>query len=147
MTDTFAGRRENLGWIVEQNPQRCFLAGQERVGVFGALQLKAISTSFSIILQYPQVVMPSQIDAPLFLGDNTFYIAMLLAAFTILFGTRHLDATERHEGLVAAIAFESVVKLLAFIAVGVFVTFFMYDGFADIFERAREEYTGEVVPN
>jgi Na+/proline symporter/nitrogen-specific signal transduction histidine kinase len=102
-----------------------------------ALQLKAISTSFSIILQYPQVVMPSQIDAPLFLGDNTFYIAMLLAAFTILFGTRHLDATERHEGLVAAIAFESVVKLLAFIAVGVFVTFVMYDGFADIFERAR----------
>ena len=62
--------------------------------------------------------MPDKQGAPLFLGDNTFYIAMLLAAFTILFGTRHLDATERHEGLVAAIAFESVVKLLAFIAVG-----------------------------
>src|SRR5688572_13856346 len=102
-----------------------------------ALQLKAISTSFSIILQYPDVVMPSQQGAPLFIGDNTFYIAMLLAAFTILFGTRHLDATERHEGLVAAIAFESVVKLLAFIAVGAFVTWGMYDGFADIFERAN----------
>jgi len=102
-----------------------------------ALQLKAISTSFTIILQYPDVVMPSQTGAPLFLGDNTFYIAMLLAAFTILFGTRHLDATERHEGLVAAVAFESVVKLLAFMAVGIFVTFFMYDGFADIFERAQ----------
>ena len=102
-----------------------------------ALQLKAISNSFSIILQYPEVVMPDQQGAPLFLGDNTFYIAMLLAAFTILFGTRHLDATERHEGLVAAIAFESVVKLLAFIAVGVFVTFGMYDGFGDIFERAQ----------
>ena len=72
-----------------------------------------------------------------FLRDNTFYIAMLLALFTILFGTRHLDATERHEGLVAAIAFESVVKLLAFVAVGLFVTFWMYDGFGDIFERAR----------
>jgi Na+/proline symporter/nitrogen-specific signal transduction histidine kinase len=103
-----------------------------------ALQLKAISTSFSIILQYPEVAMPDKAGTQLFLGDNTFYIAMLLAAFTILFGTRHLDATERHEGLVAAVAFESLVKLLAFLAVGVFVTFFMYDGFGDIFRRARE---------
>ena len=68
--------------------------------------------------------------------DNTLYIAMILAAFTILFGTRHLDATERHEGMVAAIAFESLVKLLAFLAVGLFVTFGMYDGFGDIFARA-----------
>jgi Na+/proline symporter/signal transduction histidine kinase len=103
-----------------------------------ALQLKAISTSFSIILQYPEVAMPDTGSAPLFLGDNTFYIAMLLAAFTILFGTRHLDATERHEGLVAAVAFESLVKLLAFLAVGIFVTFGMYHGFADIFKRASE---------
>src|SRR5262245_12336195 len=103
-----------------------------------ALQLKAISNTFSIVLQYPEVAMPSKESVPLFLGDNTFYIAMLLAAFTILFGTRHLDATERHEGLVAAVAFESVVKLLAFMAVGLFVTFWMYDGFEDIFTRARE---------
>lgn len=101
-----------------------------------ALQLKAISNTFSIILGYPDVVMPNHENAPLFLGDTTFYIAMLLAAFTILFGTRHLDATERHEGLVAAIAFESVIKLLAFIAVGLFVTFWLYGGFADIFSRA-----------
>ena len=102
-----------------------------------ALQLKAISTSFSIIRRYPEIAMPSDLHrAPLFFGDNTFYIAMLLAAFTILFGTRHLDATERHEGLVAAVAFESLVKLLAFIAIGLFVTFGMYNGFADIFDRA-----------
>jgi Na+/proline symporter len=43
-----------------------------------------------------------------------------MAAFTILFGTRHLDATERHEGMVAAVAFESVVKLVIFMAVGVY---------------------------
>ena len=61
----------------------------------------------------------------------------MLAAFTILFGTRHLDATERHEGMVAAIAFESLVKLLAFLAVGVFVTFGIYDGFGDIFDARR----------
>ena len=60
----------------------------------------------------------------------------LLAIFTILFGTRHLDASERHEGLVAAIAFESLVKLVAFLAVGVFVTWGIYDGLADIFARA-----------
>ena len=103
-----------------------------------ALQLKAISNTFSIILRYPVVAAPEQHGAPLFLGDNTFYIAMLLAAFTILFGTRHLDATERHEGLVAAVAFESLVKLLAFIAVGLFVTFSLYDGFGDIFSRAGQ---------
>ncbi len=113
------------------------------IAVFGiipyiALQLKAISNTFFIVLQYPEVAMPGKQGAPLFLGDNTFYIAMLLAAFTILFGTRHLDATERHEGMVAAIAFESVVKLLAFVAVGVFVTFWLYDGFEDIFNRAGE---------
>jgi len=103
-----------------------------------ALQLKAISNTFLIVLDYPEVAMPHKQSAPLFLGDNTFYIAMLLAAFAILFGTRHLDATERHEGLVAAVAFESLVKLLAFIAVGLFVTFWMYDGFGDIFHRAQE---------
>jgi hypothetical protein len=97
-----------------------------------------MSNTFSIILQYPDVVMPSKQGAPLFLGDNTFYIAMLLAAFTILFGTRHLDATERHEGLVAAIAFESVVKLLAFLAVGAFVTFGVFGGFGGAFQLARE---------
>lgn len=101
-----------------------------------ALQLKAISVSFSTILQYPDVLSPNTLESLPILHDNTFYIAMLLAAFTILFGTRHLDATERHEGLVAAIAFESVIKLVAFIAVGIFVTFGMFDGFKDVFSKA-----------
>jgi len=103
-----------------------------------SLQLKAVSNSFSIILKYPAVASAdSQTTIPL-LADNTFTIALLLAVFTILFGTRHLDASERHEGLVAAIAFESIVKLLAFIAVGVYVTYGLYDGFADIFSSAVE---------
>lgn len=100
-----------------------------------ALQLKAVSTSFSIILHYPAVGMPPHAGVPM-LGDHTFYIALLLALFAILFGTRHLDTSERHEGLVAAIAFESLVKLVAFIAVGVFVTFGMYNGFSDVFAKA-----------
>ncbi len=103
-----------------------------------SLQLKAVSNSFSIILKYPVIAAPdSQASIPL-LADNTFYIALLLATFTILFGTRHLDASERHEGLVAAIAFESLVKLLAFVAVGVYVTYVLYDGFADIIASATE---------
>jgi Na+/proline symporter len=64
------------------------------------------------------------------------WVALILAAFTIAFGTRHLDAAEHHEGMVAAIAFESLVKLLAFLAVGAFVTFGIYNGFGDLFGRA-----------
>lgn len=86
-----------------------------------ALQLKAIAWSYTILIQYPEVRMPAHPGLP-FWKDTAFVIALLLAAFTILFGTRHLDASERHEGMVAAIAFESIVKLLAFVAVGVWVT-------------------------
>ena len=102
-----------------------------------SLQLKAVSNSFTILLHYPEIVMPAKAGAQPLLQDSALYIAMILAAFTVLFGTRHLDATERHEGMVAAIAFESLVKLLAFLAVGAFVTFGIYDGFGDIFDRAE----------
>ena len=102
-----------------------------------SLQLKAVSNSFTILLHYPDIVMPARAEAQPLFQDSALYIAMILAAFTIVFGTRHLDATERHEGMVAAIAFESLVKLLAFIAVGAFITFGIYDGFGDIFQRAE----------
>ena len=101
-----------------------------------SLQLKAISNSFTIVLQYPWIIMPDKVDARPILQDTAFWIALILAAFTIAFGTRHLDAAEHHEGMVAAIAFESLVKLLAFLAVGAFVTFGIYDGFGDLFARA-----------
>ncbi|HEX9921035.1 MAG TPA: sensor histidine kinase, partial [Anaerolineae bacterium] len=101
-----------------------------------SLQLKAISTSFTVLLHYPEIIMPTETHAVPVLGDTAFYIALLLAVFAILFGTRHLDVTEHHEGLVVAIAFESVIKLLAFLAVGIFVTFGFYNGFGDVFARA-----------
>src|SRR3954468_10504328 len=104
-----------------------------------SLQLKAISGSFTILSNYPSVVMPSQALAQSFANNAALYLALMLAAFTILFGTRHLDVTERHEGMVAAIAFESVVKLLAFLVVGAFVTFGIYRGFGDIFTLAQRE--------
>lgn len=95
-----------------------------------ALQLKAVSASFSV-LQGGETMVGSG----LFLSDKAFYVAMVLAAFAILFGTRHLDATERHEGMVVAIAFESVVKLLAFLAVGMFVTWGLFNGVGDLLQR------------
>ncbi len=101
-----------------------------------SLQLKAVSSSFTILLQYPEVVVPAKVGAMPVLQDTALGVALILAAFTIAFGTRHLDAAEHHEGMVAAIAFESLVKLLAFLAVGTFITFGIYDGFGDVFARA-----------
>jgi Na+/proline symporter/signal transduction histidine kinase len=95
-----------------------------------ALQLKAVAASVDVLLAH------SGSTVELWGIDSTFLIAVVLALFSILFGTRHLDATERHEGMVAAVAFESVVKLIAFIAVGLFVTYGMYGGFGDLFQRA-----------
>jgi signal transduction histidine kinase len=86
----------------------------------------------------PAVVRPAHVGLQPVLSDTGFYVAVLLAVFAMLFGTRHLDAAERHEGMVAAVAFESIVKLAAFIAVGVYVTFVLYDGFGDLFGRAAE---------
>ncbi|HYN53023.1 MAG TPA: hypothetical protein VES62_19035, partial [Thermoleophilaceae bacterium] len=101
-----------------------------------SLQLKAISNTFSILLEYPEIVSPRELGSPSLFADTGLYVALVLAAFTIVFGTRKLDATERHEGMVAAIAFESVVKLVAFVCVGLFVTFGVFGGFGDLFGRA-----------
>ena len=102
-----------------------------------AVQIKAISTTFFLISQYPEIEVTSTFaDIPVF-GDTAFYVALMLAVFAIFFGTRHLDAAERHEGLVAAIAFESIIKLVAFLAVGLFVTYGLYNGFGDLFEKAH----------
>jgi Na+/proline symporter/signal transduction histidine kinase len=104
-----------------------------------SLQLKAVSNSFTTILQYPEILMPAKHGAVPLLRDTAFWVALILAAFTILFGTRHLDAAEHHEGMVAAVAFESVVKLVAFVAVGAWVSWGLYNGFGDIFARAAEK--------
>ncbi|UCD65713.1 MAG: histidine kinase, partial [Deltaproteobacteria bacterium] len=98
-----------------------------------SLQLKAVSTSYTVMLHYPDLAMIQEHKTSIW-TDNAFSVAMIMAAFSILFGTRHIDATERHEGMVAAIAFESVVKLLAFSAAGIFITFVMFDGPVDLFD-------------
>ncbi len=102
-----------------------------------SLQLKAISMSFDVLRGYPEVLaIPPQPESVW--RDSAFYATLILAAFTVAFGTRKLDLAERHEGMVAAIAFDSLVKLVAFVGVGAFVTWGMYDGPGDIFTRAAQ---------
>jgi len=101
-----------------------------------SLQLKAVSNSYDILVRYGGEAIVATSASGSVLTDTALYVALLLAAFTILFGTRHIDATEQHQGMVAAIAFESIIKLMAFIAVGLFVTFTVFDGPGDIFLQA-----------
>jgi PAS domain S-box-containing protein len=104
-----------------------------------ALQLKAVSVSFRLMLG----------DAVLSGWDPAPLVAMTLAVFGILFGARNLDFTRRQTGLMTAVAVESIVKLVAFLAVGAFVTWGLFDGFGDIFTRvaARPEGAPLVVLN
>ena len=107
------------------------------VGVvpYVALQLKAVASGYLVLIA-PAGAAGAASGAPL---DVAFIVALVLAGFTIAFGTRHLDNTERHEGLVAAIAVESVIKLLAFLAVGAFVTWGLFAGPGDLFARAQAQ--------
>jgi signal transduction histidine kinase/Na+/proline symporter len=91
-----------------------------------ALQIKAIASSF-VVLTGGQEAGAS---------GAALFAAGTLAVFTILFGVRSVEATERHEGVVLAVALESLVKLLAFLLLGGFVTFGLFGGFADVFDQA-----------
>lgn len=102
-----------------------------------ALQIKAISESMNILTGY----IPNATGFHHIFSDNTLYISGVLTFFIILFGTRSIDAAEKHEGLVAAIAFESIIKLLALLAVGVFVTYGLFNGFDDLFSKAAQNDT------
>src|SRR5215475_9220773 len=100
-----------------------------------ALQLKAVSSSLTTILVH---IGPASGAMQPILGDIALYVAVAMAIFAVLFGTRHIDATEHQNGLMLAIATESIVKLVAFVGVGVFVTFWMFDGPATLFAQALE---------
>lgn len=81
--------------------------------------------------------------------NASLYISILMAFFAVLFGTRSTNLTEKRSGLLAAIAFESVVKLLAFVGVGIYITYGIFDGMFDLIsqattdERAKEIIQGE----
>jgi Na+/proline symporter/nitrogen-specific signal transduction histidine kinase len=95
-----------------------------------ALQLKAVAASVAAILPDGGATLPDQGGA-----DVALLVALVLAVFAIFFGARHIDATERHEGMVVAVALESVIKLAAFLAVGAFVTWGLFGGFGDLLAR------------
>lgn len=105
------------------------------VCVFGvlpyiALQLKAIAETFHIVTKTP----PNS----LIFNDTTTYVAIALALFASYYGTRYVDASEKRKGIVMAVAMESVLKLVFFIGIGVYVTFFVFDGFDDIYNQASQ---------
>ena len=98
-----------------------------------SIQLKGIANSFYVLLAQAN---PYRGEAPLpFYLDSALYISIALAIFIILFGARKLDPNEKHEGLVGAIAAESLLKLIAFLAAGIFVTFVVFNGFGDLFRQ------------
>ncbi len=101
-----------------------------------ALQLKAVAMSYNLLTSGQLVNDVTQIPVG---QDPAWYAAMLMVLFTILFGTRHLDATEHHQGMVHAVAFESLIKLIAFCAVGLFVCYSLYDGAGDILTQVHEQ--------
>ena len=98
-----------------------------------SLQLKAILDSFAIVTQ------PLPREGATWLAGNVDSIVVgLMVLFTIMFGARRLDPTERHPGMVMALAVECLVKLGAFLAAGIFVTYLLFDGFGDLFRRLSE---------
>ena len=98
------------------------------------LQIKAIMKTFSILA--------GETKGSAAAG---WFITLILGIFAIIFGARRLDSSERHEGLIFAIAFESIVKLIAFLLVGFFVTYGLFDGFADIFEKIKDSRYGDLL--
>lgn len=100
-----------------------------------ALQLKAVAVSIETLLGGNPLV-PIELPTIGF-AETAFVMTLVLAAFAILFGTRHIDATEHQDGLMLAVATESVVKLAAFLAVGIFVVFWMFGGIAEFMANAR----------
>ena len=96
-----------------------------------ALQLKGITTGFDVVTRSAGVEQ----SLP---ANLSLYIALALALFAILFGTRNMDASEHHRGLMWAIALESLVKLLAFLAIGLFVIFGVFNGLGDVAATVRD---------
>ncbi|MFV8270706.1 ATP-binding protein [Flavobacterium sp. GT2N3] len=93
-----------------------------------SLQLKSISDTFHIVTK-------TQASSNIF-TDTTTYVCMALALFASYYGTKYVDASEKRRGIVTAVAMESILKLVFFLIVGLYVTYFVFDGFDDIYQKA-----------
>lgn len=89
-----------------------------------ALQLKAIATTFELATQPLGVSVAGSLP---FWEDTAFHISWAMALFVIIFGTRDIDASEQHPGMILAVAFESIIKLAAILIVGFWVVTTLYD--------------------
>lgn len=96
-----------------------------------SLQLKAISETFEIVSTSTIGIEGSSI-----ITDSTFYIALILAVFASFFGTLSLDASKNKTGVMFSVAVESVLKLTFFLVVGIYVTYYIFDGTSDVYEQA-----------
>ena len=96
-----------------------------------SIQLKAVSASIVVVMG---TIDSSAVSATGI--DTALIVTLVMAAFAILFGTRHIDATEHHQGMVLAVAFESVVKLVTFLVAGLFIVFALLGGPAQLLEGA-----------
>ncbi len=97
-----------------------------------ALQLKAISETFEIMTH------SVSIEKTKVFSDYTIYIAILIAVFATFFGTQKTDASEKHKGIVASVAFESIIKLIFFLIIGIYVTFYLFGGTEDIYRQVSD---------
>lgn len=101
-----------------------------------ALQLRAISKSFDLLTGSYQSGI-----------STTFIVTLVLIIFSILFGARQAAINKQSQGLVLAIAFSSIIKLFALTAVGIFATFFVFDGVADLFAQSQHAVDSQPTSN
>ncbi len=101
-----------------------------------SLQIKAIAISFEFLTQTSSANSLQNFWRISFFENTPLWITVLLAIFIIIFGTRKIDSTEKHKGMVTAVAFESIIKLIAFLAGGIFIVFFLFNGLGDLFIQA-----------
>ena len=103
-----------------------------------ALQIKAIAASFDILTRpVGTAIGPALASGAA--ANSALITTAALAFFTIIFGVRSLETTERHEGMVLAVALESLVKLAAFLAAGIFVVWGLFGGLTDVFDHAAAQ--------
>ncbi|MEM8937734.1 MAG: sensor histidine kinase [Bacteroidota bacterium] len=95
-----------------------------------SLQLKAVSETFALVSNENSYVSSGILD------DSTFYIALLIAIFVAFFGTQSTDASLGKRGIMATVALESILKLVFFLAIGIFVVYFLFDGTTDVYQKA-----------
>ncbi|HEY2870335.1 MAG TPA: NahK/ErcS family hybrid sensor histidine kinase/response regulator, partial [Reyranella sp.] len=101
-----------------------------------ALQLQAVSSTFRAVAE-PMAWIDGR--SGVVHTDTSLIVAGMMAAFTILFGVRNVHASEQHRGMMLAMAFESVVKLVALLIVGPFVLFVLFDGPSDLWRRLVDQ--------